>query len=84
MRASFNDGEKIARKFTSAHAKRDSWRELLLGENYSPTSSACGLCVLNVRPVVICVASDMTTDHRGSSRILYPSTTLKHVVVFLE
>jgi hypothetical protein len=37
--ASFNDGEKIRRKFASAHAKWDSWWELLLGENYSPTST---------------------------------------------
>jgi hypothetical protein len=36
--ASFNDGEKIRRKFVIARAKCDSWRELLLGENYSPTS----------------------------------------------
>ena len=36
---SFNDGEKIGRKFASARAKWESWRELLLGENYSLSST---------------------------------------------
>ena len=37
--ASFNDGEKIGRKFASARAKGESWRKLLFGENYSLTST---------------------------------------------
>jgi hypothetical protein len=48
--ASFNDGGKIRRKFASSRAKWDSWRELLLGENYSPTS----ICLL-AHPVNILV-----------------------------
>jgi len=36
--ASFNDGDKIGRKFACARAKWESWRELLLGENYLLTS----------------------------------------------
>ena len=41
--ASFNDDEKNCTKFASARAKRESWQELLLGVNYSLTSTGAVL-----------------------------------------
>jgi hypothetical protein len=38
------DGEKIERKFATARANGESWRELLHGENYSLTSTNYATC----------------------------------------